>query len=304
MNEPDVAELLNSKEIKSHESDTEIILEGQYQEAYHIMQDAYNAGLYVGLIGPVGAGKTALCRKFAGDLNRPFDWVTFSDLVRPSNLIGSFDPTLVFKLGYATESFSPGPFTISALQGGVFLANELNRGDEYVLNSLLDALEERRLYIPALKKWYAVDDNFYLIAAMNPSDMRGARKLPSAIKDRIKVWIELGYPTKAVEQKIILKHCGEYQLPPAQIERILELVTKTREDPAVESPASIRSSIGMARLAAERAKRLGSEVDNLVLAQAANLTLREAIQMKPGRSLDEFLSGLFKSILGVDPAKA
>ena len=92
MNEPDVAELLNSKEIKSHESDTEIILEGQYQEAYHIMQDAYNAGLYVGLIGPVGAGKTALCRKFAGDLNRPFDWVTFSDLVRPSNLIGSFDP--------------------------------------------------------------------------------------------------------------------------------------------------------------------------------------------------------------------
>ncbi len=299
MDDAALTDLLNSKEIETHASQSEIILEGQYRDAYDAMQDACNAGLYVGLIGPVGSGKTALCRKFAADLGRPFDWVTFSDLVRPSNLIGSFDPTLVFKFGYAVESFSPGPFTISALQGGVFLANELNRGDEYVLNSLLDALEEHRLYIPALKKWYAVDENFYLIAAMNPSEMRGARRLPSAIKDRIKVWVELGYPKKAIEQKIILKHCGEYEVPPNQIELILELITQTREDPAVESPASIRSSIGMARLAAERARRMASELDNRVLADAANLTLREAIRMKPGRGIDEYLGKLLKSVLGV-----
>jgi hypothetical protein len=41
----------------------------------------------------------------------------------------------VFKYGFDVNAFVPGPFTISALQGGVFLANELNRGDEYVLNS-------------------------------------------------------------------------------------------------------------------------------------------------------------------------
>jgi len=294
----DIVDLLNSKEIDSHAPQTEMILEVQYREAYETMQDACNAGLYVGLIGPVGSGKTALCRKFATDLGRPFDWVTFSDLVRPSNLIGSFDPTLVFKQGYAVEAFSPGSFTIAALRGGVFLANELNRGDEYVLNSLLDALEEKRLYLPALKKWYAVDENFYMIAAMNPSEMRGARRLPSAVKDRIKVWVELGYPSKAIEQKIVQKHCSEYELSPSLIELILELVAQTREDPAVESPASIRSSIGMARLAAERARRLKCEVDQKVLAQAAKLTLREAIQMKPGRKLDEFLSKLLKSVLG------
>jgi len=296
-----LAELLNSNEIVEQQSAPDkIILEGQYLEAYEAMQDAANAGLYVGLIGPVGSGKTALCRQFAHDLGRPFDWVTFSDLVRPSNLIGSFDPTLVFKFGYDVQSFSPGPFTISALQGGVFLANELNRGDEYVLNSLLDALEEQRLYIPSLKKWYAVDDDFYLIAAMNPAEMRGARRLPAAIKDRIKVWIELGYPKKAIEHQIVTKHCGEYSLSPSHIEMILELVSQTREDPSVETPASIRSSIGMARLAAERAKRLGVELDNRVLAQAARLTMSEAIRMKPGRNVDEFLSRIVKRILGVD----
>ena len=294
----DFAKLLADKEVKDLRSSASIVLEGQYKEAYDAMLDAYNAGLYVGLIGPVGSGKTALCRKFAEDLNRPFDWVTFSDLVRPSNLIGSFDPTLVFKYGFDVNAFVPGPFTISALQGGVFLANELNRGDEYVLNSLLDALEERKLYIPALRKWYAVDDAFYLIAAMNPSETRGTRRLPSAIKDRIKVWIQLGYPKRSVEQKIIESHCPEYKLTPAQIELVLELVHRTREDPAVEASASIRSSIGIARLAAERAKRVGTPLDNLLIAQSARMVLTEAMKMKPGRDVGPFLDKLFTEVLG------
>jgi MoxR-like ATPase len=294
----DLVNLLRSKEVETLLPEGDIVLEGQYRDAYDAMLDAYHAGLYAGLVGPVGAGKTALCRRFARDLGKPFDWVTFSDLVRPSNLIGSFDPTLVFKFGFSVEAFVPGPFTVSALQGGVFLANELNRGDEYVLNTLLDALEERKLYIPALKKWYRVDEGFYLIAAMNPAETRGTRRLPSAIKDRIKVWVQLGYPKKATEQKIVEQNCAEHTLTPAQIELVLELVHRTREDPMVEAPASIRSSIGLARLAAERAKRLAVPVDNVLLAQAARLVLTEAIKVKPGRSVESYLDGLLKGVLG------
>lgn len=290
--------LLEAAKVTDLRDESEIILEGQYKVAYDAMVDAHNAGLYVGLIGPVGAGKTALCRKFAEDLGKPFDWVTFSDLVRPSNLIGSFDPTLVFKYGFAPEAFSPGPFTISALEGGVFLANELNRGDEYVLNVLLDALEERRLYIPALRSWYAVHRDFYLIAAMNPSESRGTRRLPSAVQDRVKVWVELGYPKKATELKIVRSKCGEYDLGAAQLELVLELVEHTRNDPAVDRPASIRSSIGIARLAAERAKRLEKEVDHTVLAEAAQLVLGQALQMKPGRNRDKYLESLLTRVLG------
>lgn len=294
----DYTSLLASKQITDLRADSDIILEGQYKEAYDAMLDAYHAGLYVGLIGPVGSGKTALCRKFANDLGRPFDWVTFSDLVRPSNLIGSFDPTLVFKYGFATEAFVPGPFTISALQGGVFLANELNRGDEYVLNTLLDALEEKKLYIPALRTWYQVDKQFYLIAAMNPAENRGTRRLPSAVKDRIKVWVQLGYPKKTTELKIVKSHCAEYDLPAARFEAILEIISSTREDPAIEQPASIRSSIGIARLAAERARRLGVPVDNTILAHSAKLVLSEAITMKPGRTVESYLDNLLGRVLG------
>jgi len=294
----DYLQLLENAKTDDVQSKDDIILEGQYQEAYDAMLDAHNAGLYVGLIGPVGSGKTALCRRFAKDLNKPFDWITFSDLVRPTNLIGSFDPTLVFKYGFSPQAFVPGPFTISALQGGVFLANELNRGDEYVLNTLLDALEEHRLYIPSLKSWYKVNDAFYLLAAMNPSEHRGTRKLTSAIKDRIKVWFQLGYPSRSVELKIVQSHCCEYTLSPSYIELILELIHHTRQDPSVEQPASIRSSIGIARLAAQRAKRLGKEMDNTILSQAAEMILSEAIKMKPGRDLNKYLSSLFTKSLG------
>ena len=287
----DHVELLARSKVDDPRSDTEIVLEGQYEEAYQAMTDAHNAGLYSGLIGPVGSGKTALCRKFAQDLGKPFEWVTFSDLVRPANLIGSFDPTLVFKYGYAPEAFVPGPFTLAALRGGVFLANELNRGDEYVLNTMLDALEERRLYVPALRSWYRVSDGFYLVAAMNPTENRGTRRLSSAIRDRIKVWIRLEYPKRATELKIVEKHCSEYLLTPAQLEQ-------TRSDPAVESPASIRSSIGIARFAAERARRLGTAVDHKLLAQAARLILSEAIRLKPGRNLEHYLDSLLTKTLG------
>ncbi len=297
----DSLKLLEQAKIEKIQPDMDIILDGQYQEAYNAMLDAHNAGLYVGMIGPVGSGKTSLCRKFAHDLGKPFSWVTFSDLVRPSNLIGSFDPTLVFKYGFSPEAFVPGPFTISALQGGVFLANELNRGDEYVLNTLLDALEERTLYIPALRTWYKVSDEFYLIAAMNPAEHRGTRRLPSAIKDRIKVWYQLGYPNRSTEQKIVQTHCSEYELSDAQIELILEMIDHTRNDPAVETPASIRSSIGIARLAAERARRLNNALDNSMLSQAAGLVLMEAVKMKPGRNVEKYINSLVSKTLGVKP---
>ncbi|MDH5403043.1 MAG: MoxR family ATPase [Candidatus Heimdallarchaeota archaeon] len=295
----DILQLLKEKKSQELRQDIDLILEGQYKIAYEAMLDAYNAGLFVGLIGPVGSGKTALCRKFAYDLGLPFNWVTFSDLVRPSTLIGSLDPTLVFNTGFTEEAFSPGPFTVSALQGGVFLANELNRGDEYVLNTLLDALEEKKLYIPSLRTWYDVDDKFYMISAMNPSETRGTRKLPSAIKDRIKVWIHMTYPSKSTELKIVKSKVEEYNLPASIIEKSIELVAQIRSDPQIEQPASIRSSIGLARLTAETARRLQVNPDTTLLAKSAMLILPDAIKLKAGRVPENYIKDLCKRILGV-----
>ena len=293
------SKLMESKKILDIKEDVNLVLEGQYKTAYDAMTDAYNAGLFVGLVGPVGCGKTAICRKFAYDMNREFYWVTFSDLIRPSTLIGSFDPTLVFKYGFSPESYIPGPFTLSALKGGVFLANELNRGDEYVLNSMLDAMEEKRLYIPQLKTWLSVDEEFYVIAAMNPAELKGTRKLPSAIKDRIKVWIHLDYPSRSLEQKIMIANCPEYKLSALTQEKILELMIQCRSDPDVDKPPSLRTSIGLARFVSERAKRLKVEIDNKLLAESAKLILPDSIELRPGKQMNAFLKKLLTKVVGV-----
>ncbi|MHA1239552.1 MAG: AAA family ATPase [Promethearchaeota archaeon] len=297
--EDEFTKLMKSKTIIDIKEEINLVMEGQYKDAYDAMTDAYNAGLFVGIVGPVGCGKTALCRKFAFDMNRDFYWVTFSDLVRPSTLIGSFDPTLVFKYGFAPESYIPGPFTLSALKGGVFLANELNRGDEYVLNSMLDAMEEKRLYIPQLKTWLSVDEEFYVIAAMNPAELKGTRKLPSAIKDRIKVWIHLGYPSRSLEQKIMMANCPEYKLSALTQEKILELMIQCRNDPDVDRPPSLRASIGLARFVSERARRLKVDVDNKLIAESAKLIIPDSIELRPGRQMNTFLKKLLTSVVGV-----
>ena len=112
------------------------------------------------------------------------------------------------------------------------------------------------------------------------------------------MWIQLGYPKRATELKIVQRHSSEYELSPALLEHVLELVHHTREDPIVESPASIRSSIGLARLAAERARRLGQPVDNVLLAEAARMVMTEAIKLKPGRDVEKYLDSLLEKVLG------
>jgi MoxR-like ATPase len=293
------SKLIDESKIEDIREDIKLVLEGQYKYAYEAMTDAYNAGLFVGLVGPVGCGKTALCRKFAYDMKREFHWVTFSDLVRPSTLIGSFDPTLVFKFGFSPDSYIPGPFSLAALKGGIFLANELNRGDEYVLNSMLDAMEERRLYIPQLKTWLRAKDEFYVIAAMNPTELKGTRKLPSAIKDRIKVWIHLGYPPKSLEQKIMVSNCPEYKLSALTQEKIIELMVQCRNDPVVERPPSLRTSIGLARFVSQRAQRLNTKVDNKLIAESARLILQDSLELRPGRSIDQFIKKVLTKVVGV-----
>lgn len=281
-------------------SERPLILEEQYKTAYEGIMDAYNAGLYAGLIGPVGVGKTILCRQIAQDLGQGFYWVTFSDLIRPSSLIGSFDPTLVFKIGYSPESFVPGPFTLACLEGSVFLANEINRGDEYVLNSLLDALEEKRLYIPQLRTWIKVHDDFFFIAAMNPVELKGTRSLPQAIKDRIKVWCKLKYPSRKTEEKIILANCPESKLSKNTLDLILDLIIRCRSHQLIEKPPSIRSSIGIAKLLTARMDRENTrKPNNQLIADIANLILPQSIEVLPGQTPEKIVKEVCIEVLGV-----
>ena len=97
-----------------------IVVKDQYKYAFDILSDCETADLIPGIIGPPGVGKTLLLRAYAEKSKRNFAWITGDEGIRPSHLIGSYNPAIVLNKGFTLESFDPGPLLKSMVYGGVF----------------------------------------------------------------------------------------------------------------------------------------------------------------------------------------
>ena len=275
-----------------------IVIKQQYKDAFDILEDCENAGLIPGIIGPPGVGKTLLLRAYAEKSGRSFEWVTGDEGVRPSHLIGSFNPALVLNQGFSLESFEPGPLLKAMIYGGVFGLNECNRLPEYVQNSLLEPFEELTLNVQRLGRVRAHDD-FFPVITQNPEEMAGAHRLSEALRDRIRVWIRLGYPRKATEMEIVKVNCPEYKLSDQTLENVYSLVSATRVSTDIEMPASIRAGISIARLASEMAKReKKKDIDHSILSNAATYVLTGALRFRPGVDPEPAVTRLIRTSLG------
>jgi MoxR-like ATPase len=265
-----------------------IVLKGQYKEAYETLDNAINAGLIPALVGPPGVGKSLLARRYAQDTGRPFYEIFFDETMKPSSLIGYFDPAITMKKGYCLEAFIPGPLSKAMVEGGIFLAQELNRATEYCQNTLLAPLEERRYYIPRLGHIKA-DENFVLIAAMNPAELGGTYRLSEALKDRIGVWIPLGYPSKEVEIEIIKVNSPEYRIEEYVFELIYSVINKARSDKRFDSP-SIRDGIAIARMLGEIKNKKGTITnEDIVLCASCVLRINMKNELESEYRMREFV---------------
>ncbi len=274
-----------------------IVIKEQYADAFDVLGDCENAHLIPGLIGPPGVGKTLLLRAYAEKTGRDLYWITGDEGVRPSHLTGAFNPSIVLNKGFTLEAFEPGPLLKSMVYGGVFGLNEANRLSEYVQNSLLDPFEEGSINVQRLGRIRA-HENFFPVLTMNPEEMSGAHRLSEALRDRIRVWIRLGYPRKETEIEIIKVNCPEYKLSDTALEKIYGLVATTRTSTDIEIPASIRAGISIARLASEMAKRNDKKVDHQLLSDAATFVLVGALRFRPGIDAEPAVNSLVRRVLG------
>jgi MoxR-like ATPase len=182
------------------------------------------------------------------------------------------------------------------LNGGVFLANEVNRATEYTQNSLLEPLEEKTLSIPHIGRVKS-SLGFFFIGAMNPSELVGTHRLSEALKDRFNVWIELDYPDKKTEMRIIKYNNPYYKVDESILEKIYLIINRTRTHHQIQTPASLRSGIALARLTGV-AKKKTKKDSNKILKEIARNVLFGAIQTKPGVKTNDVINNIISQVIG------
>jgi MoxR-like ATPase len=273
-----------------------VVLKGQYETAYALLKDALDTGITPCLIGPPGVGKSLLARKVAEDTGRSFHEVFFDENVTPSRLIGSFDPALVVRNGRNVASFEPGPLIRAMVEGGLFVAHELNRATEFCQNSLISPLEERHYHLFPLGLIKA-QESFAFVATQNPIETSGTYRLSRVLVDRIGCWIRLTYPTKETELEILRENTPAFSLPVSTLEKIYDIVRETRETPSLEIPASPRSGIYLTRLVNKYYERF--EDDNHAIRFFAPAVLGKEMKVREeGKTVAKVIEEILDRRLG------
>lgn len=139
-----------------------------------------------------GMGKTTLAHMLAKLMGLQYNRIQFTSDLLPTDLIG----VSIYDKDSGSFSFHPGPVFTQ-----VILADEINRATPKAQSALLEAMEEKQVTVEGESR--DLPEPFFVIATQNPSHHVGTYPLPESQYDRFMMKIELGYPDRQAERKIL-----------------------------------------------------------------------------------------------------
>jgi MoxR-like ATPase len=147
---------------------------------------------HVLLEGVPGLAKTLAVKTLASCIHTKFQRLQFTPDLLPADIIG-------------TMIYNPRDGEFRAKLGPIFsnliLADEINRAPAKVQSALLEAMQERKITIS--DQTYPLSDPFLVLATQNPLEQEGTYQLPEAQLDRFMLKLNIGYPSKVEERKIL-----------------------------------------------------------------------------------------------------
>ena len=171
------------------------------------------------LKGPTGCGKTRFVQHMAHRLGRPLITVACHEDLTASDLVGRF-------LLKGNETiWVDGPLTLGVKHGAIVYLDEIveARKDTTVI---IHPLSDDRRLLPIEKKGQVIEavDHFMLVISYNPGYQSVLKDLKQSTKQRF-LAIELGYPPKEIETRVIQHEAG---VDADVAQRLVKLAEKVR----------------------------------------------------------------------------
>ena len=216
-----------------------------WNNSFEKIEKAFEAGLFVIVIGPKGTGKTTLVREFAKRKSVNLDSINFSLRTRESHLVGTKT------LENGTVGFIEGLLVKSMKEGNMLYLDEINSAEADVLLRLDEALDDRRQIVlkESTGETIQAKEGWFVIATINPLSHVGTKELPPQILSRFPVRIRLEYPPEDIELDIVKRYSSG--LHDKELQQGIKLANTLRQAAAVEelfySP-SLRETIAYAKL--------------------------------------------------------
>ncbi len=153
------------------------------------------------LVGVPGLAKTKLVETLGTVLGLDARRVQFTPDLMPSDILGSeileegADRARAFR-------FVRGPIFAQLL-----MADEINRASPRTQSALLQAMQEYHVTVAGER--HDLPRPFHVLATQNPLEQEGTYPLPEAQLDRFLMQIDVTYPDRAAERRILIETTGE-----------------------------------------------------------------------------------------------
>ena len=206
------------------------------------------------LLGVPGLAKTKLVDTMGTVLGLDARRIQFTPDLMPSDILGT-EVLEESATGKRSFRFLPGPVFAQLL-----MADEINRASPRTQSALLQAMQEHHVTIAGTR--HDLPKPFHVLATQNPLEQEGTYPLPEAQLDRFLMEINVSYPDRDAERKILFETTGaeETRAKPAMtaedlmaaqrlvrrlpvgesvVEAILALVRSARPGPEGGEPAKL-----------------------------------------------------------------
>ncbi|MDF2115144.1 MoxR family ATPase [Roseiarcaceae bacterium H3SJ34-1] len=172
------------------------------------------------LVGVPGLAKTKLVETLGTVLGLDARRVQFTPDLMPADILGS----------EIMEEAADGRRAFRFVRGPIFaqllMADEINRASPRTQSALLQSMQEYHVTVAGER--HDLPRPFHVLATQNPLEQEGTYPLPEAQLDRFLMQIDVTYPDRAAERRILIETTGETEAVARAAMTAEDLVTTQR----------------------------------------------------------------------------